>query len=104
MNRKKASGRRSGREKVDWKALEIVHPHASGIDIGGSEHWVAGSPDRDAEPVRCFGCFTAGLREMAGWLGQSGGRSVAMQPTGVYWMPGLAVLGEHRLDVWPGNA
>ena len=41
--------------KVDWKALEIVHPEAAGIDIGGSEHWVAVNPERDAEPVRCFG-------------------------------------------------
>ena len=54
--------------KVDWKALEIVHPDAAGIDVGGSEHWVAISPDRDPEPVRRFGCFTADLREMARWL------------------------------------
>src|SRR5260370_19792545 len=104
MNRKKASGRRSGREKVDWKALEIVHPHASGIDIGGSEHWVAVSPDRDAEPVRCFGCFTADLREMAGWLVEKGVRSVAMQSTGVYWMPVFEVLEEHGLEVCLVNA
>ena len=48
--------------KVDWKALDIVHPDAAGIDVGVSEHWVAISPDRGAEPVRCFGCFTADLQ------------------------------------------
>jgi hypothetical protein len=67
MRAKKLSGKqkRSVPKKVDWKALEIVHPDAAGIDVGGSEHWVAISPDRDPEPVRRFGCFTADLREMS---------------------------------------
>ena len=52
----------SVQKKVDWKALEIVHPDAAGSDVGGSEHWVAVSPERDPEPVRRFGCFTADLR------------------------------------------
>jgi len=61
MRTKKPTGKqkRSVQKKVDWKALEIVHPAAAGIDVGGSEHWVAISPERDAEPVRRFGCFTA---------------------------------------------
>jgi hypothetical protein len=53
MNRKKQAGKPakgSAQKKVDWKALEIVHPDAAGIDVGGSEHWVAISPDRDPEP------------------------------------------------------
>src|SRR6516225_9802940 len=73
--------------KVDWKALEIVHPDAAGIDVGGSEQWVTVNPERDAEPVRSFGCFTADLRAMARWLVEKSVRSVAMQSTGVYWMP-----------------
>jgi len=63
---------KTDRLKGDWKALEIVHPHAAGIDIGGSEHWVAINPERDEQPVRCFDCFTA-----------DGVRSVAIQSTGV---------------------
>ncbi len=60
--------RDSAPKKGNGKALEIVHPDAAGIDVGGDEHWVAISPDRDTEPVRRFGCFTADLREMAaGW-------------------------------------
>ena len=39
--------KKSVQKKVDWKALEIVHPDAAGIDVGGSEHWVAVSPERD---------------------------------------------------------
>jgi transposase len=96
--------KQSGRVKVDWKVLDIVHPDAAGIDVGGSEHWVAVSPDRDAEPVRRFECFTADLREMALWLTEKGVRSVALQSTGVYWMPVFEVLEQHGLKVWLVNA
>ena len=107
MNRKKQAGKPtkgSAQKKVDWKALEIVHPDAAGINIGGSEHWVAISPDRDPEPVRRFGCFTVDLREMARWLIDKGVRSVAMQSTGVYWMPIFEVLEQHGLEVFLVNA
>jgi hypothetical protein len=48
MRSQKPAGKqkRSVQKKVDWKALELVHPDAAGIDVGGSEHWVAMSPDR----------------------------------------------------------
>jgi len=107
MNRKKQAGKAakgSAQKKVDWKALEIVHPDAAGIDVGGSEHWVAISPDRDPEPVRRFGCFTADLHEMARWLIEKGVRSVAMQSTGVYWMPVFEVLEQHGLKPFLVNA
>jgi transposase len=84
MRKQKATGQQKepAQKKVDWKALDIVHPEAAGIDVGGIEHWVAVSPDRDPEPVRRFGCFTADLREMGQWLVAKGVRSVAMQSTG----------------------
>jgi transposase len=94
----------SARKQTNWKALEIVHPDAAGIDIGGSEHWVAISPDRDPEPVRCFGTFTAELHELARWLVEKGVRSVAMQSTGVYWMPVFEILEQHDLEVYLVNA
>lgn len=106
MSRKKPARKPkgSGRERVDWNALEIVHPDAAGVDVGGSEHWVAISPERDPEPVRRFGCFTADVREMAGWLVEKGVRSVALQSTGVYWMPVFEVLEQHGLEVFLVNA
>jgi transposase len=106
MGNKRQIGRRkrSVPKKVDWKVLDIVHPDAGGIDVGGSEHWVAISPDRDPEPVRRFGCFTANLRELAQWLIDKGVRSVAMQSTGVYWMPVFEVLEQNGLDVYLVNA
>jgi hypothetical protein len=83
-----------------WNALEMVHPDAAGIDVGGDRHGVAIRPDRDAEPVRSFGCFTSDLRDMARWLVQPGVRSVALPSTGVYWMPVLEVLEQHGLEVY----
>ena len=57
MRKNKPTGQQkeSAGKKTDWKALDIVHPDAAGIDVGGSEHWVAVSPDRDPEPVRPSG-------------------------------------------------
>jgi hypothetical protein len=90
--------------KVDWKALEVVHPDAAGIDMGGSEHWVAIRPDRDDQPVRCFECFTSDLEQMADWLAARGVRSVAMQSTGVYWMPVFEILQQRGMEVYLVNA
>ena len=103
-NKPTGAKKKSVPKKVDWKALEVVHPDAAGIDVGGSEHWVAVSPDRDPEPVRRFGCFTADLREMARWLVEKGVRSVAMQSTGVYWMPVFEILEQQGLEVYLVNA
>src|SRR6266436_8701302 len=104
MNRKGPAGKGSVKRKVDWKALDIVHPEAAGIDVGGSEHWVAINPERDAQPVRRFGCFTADLRRMALWLMEKGVENVALQSTGVYWMPVFEVLEQHGLEVYLVNA
>jgi len=106
MSNKKPAGpqKASARKRVNWQALDVVHPEAAGIDVGGSEHWVAINPERDPEPVRRFGCFTADLREMARWLVQAGVRSVAMQSTGVYWMPVLELLEQYGLEVYLVNA
>jgi transposase len=100
-------GRRSEKQaspKVDWKALEVVHSDAAGIDVGGQEHWVAVSPERDAQSVRCFECFTADLERMADWLTSRGVRSVAMQSTGLYWMPVFEVLQQRGMEVYLVNA
>jgi len=105
--RKKVQRKNSGRTdkpKVDWKALDIVHPNAAGIDIGGSEHWVAINPEVDEQPVRCFDCFTADLQQMADWLIERGVRSVAMQSTGVYWIPVFEILQQRGLEVYLVNA
>ena len=103
MNRKQ---RRETMRKVQSNdlSLEVVHPNAAGIDIGNQSHYVAVPPDRDNQPVRCFGCTTAELREAAAWLNQCGIQTVAMQSTGVYWIAVFDILEEAGFEVYLVNA
>src|SRR5438477_7693887 len=83
--------------------LSIVHPKAAGIDVGNDEHWVAIPPALDCEPVRSFGCFTQDLQDMADWLVERGVDTVAMQSTGVYWIPLYDILSERGIRVFLVN-
>src|SRR3989440_11549062 len=85
-------------------SLEVVHPHAAGIDIGNQAHYVAVPPTRDGEPVRRFGCTTTELKSMADWLKQCPIRTVAMQSTGVYWIAVYDILEQAGLEVYLVNA
>jgi len=67
--------------------LERIQPDSAGIDCGQNSHFAAVPPDRDCEPVREFRTFTAGLHELADWLAQCRVKTVAMESTGVYWIP-----------------
>src|SRR6201981_3046412 len=84
--------------------LDVVHPHAAGIDVGNSTHYVAVRPDRDQQPVRRFECFTADLHGMADWVQRCGVKAVAMQSTGVYWIPLYEILEERGFEVYLVNA
>ena len=78
-----------------WEGLKVVHPNAAGLDIALSEIWAAVPPERTAEPVRMFGTYTPDLAALADWLRACGVDTVAMEATGVYWIPVYALL-EHR--------
>jgi transposase len=84
--------------------LPVVHDRAAGIDVGSRFHVVAVSPDLCAEPVQTFQAFTADLERMANWLVAIGIKTVAMESTGVYWVPVFEVLEEHGLPVILANA
>ena len=84
--------------------LEVVHPRAAGIDVGNDTHYAAVRPDQDAEPVRRFECFTADLHRLADWLEACGVETVAMQSTGVYWIPLYEILEERGFEVYLVNA
>src|ERR1700740_26670 len=84
--------------------LEVVHPQAAGIDVGNSAHYVAVRPDRDPLPVRRFECFTADLHRLANWLQSCGVKTVALQSTGVYWIPLYDILEERGFEVYLVNA
>jgi transposase len=84
--------------------LTIVHPNAGGIDVGNESHFVAVPPDRDANPVQEFGCWTADLKRMAAWLRACRIDTVAMQATGVYSIPLYDILSGHGIRVVLVNA
>lgn len=84
--------------------ISVVHPHAAGIDIGAQFHVVAVGPGRDPEPVRSFRSFTKELHDLANWLKQAGVTTVAMESTGVYWIPVFEILEAHGFEVVLVNA
>lgn len=96
--------RRELRRRFHAEELEVVHGDAAGIDIGNESHFVSVPPDRDSHPVREFGSWTQGLRQMASWLKECGIRTVAMQSTGVYWIAVQEVLEREGLQVYLVNA
>lgn len=84
--------------------LPITHPNAAGIDIGSAAHFVSVPPDRDDEPVREFASFTADLNALADWLSACGVDTVAMESTGVYWIPLFELLESRGFTVLLVNA
>jgi transposase len=82
----------------------VLETHAAGIDVGAREMFVAVPPDRDAHPVRVFDTFTEDLQQLANWLVACGIRTVAMESTGVYWIPLYDMLEERGLKPCLVNA
>jgi transposase len=82
----------------------ILQPNAAGIDIGAREIFVAVPADRDENPVRVFPTFTADLEEMAKWLVSCRVTTVAMESTGVYWIPLYDILESHGITPCLVNA
>jgi transposase len=83
--------------------LGLVHPHAAGLDIGATEIWAAVPAERDQPSVRPFGTFTPDLLALAAWLTACGVTSVAMESTGIYWIPIFELLEARGLDVYLVN-
>ena len=92
------------RERKGNNVMPLINPNAAGIDVGASEHYVAVPPDRDEQPVRRFGAFTEDLQSLAHWLVQCGVTTVAMESTGVYWIPLYQILEDYGLVVKLVNA
>jgi len=81
-----------------------INEHAAGLDVGSTFHVVAVRGDQDARPVRTFRSFSADLHEMADWLKSIGIKTVAMESTGVYWIPVFEILESRGLEVLLVNA
>src|SRR5579863_8213441 len=86
------------------RRVVVLEPDAAGIDIGAEEIYVAVPPDRDVESTRKFATFTRDLNALAEWLERCRIRTVAMESTGVYWIPLFQILEEHGFTVYLVNA
>ena len=84
--------------------LGIVHPHAAGLDIGKDEIWAAVPAGTHTPAVRAFGTFTPDLQALADWLTAGGITTVALESTGVYWIPIFELLEARGLEVCLVNA
>ena len=84
--------------------LPIIHERAAGIDIGARFHVAAVAPDLCDVPVQTFQAFTADIERMADWLVSVGIKTVAMESTGVYWVPAYEVLEDRGIEVIVANA
>lgn len=84
--------------------LSVMHPDAAGIDIGSEVHYVCVPQDRDTQRIKKFGCFTDDIISMANWLKQCKIRTIAMESTGVYWIPVFQILERNGFEVILVNA
>lgn len=98
-----ARSKRNRRRKFKVQSLppqlQHINVNAAGIDIGAEQHLVAVPEGRDEEAVRTFGTFTADLVALADWLEQCGVTTVAMESTGVYWIPVFELLERRGFEV-----
>jgi transposase len=97
-------GRQSKRIAEKDPDLKMVNPAAVAIDIGSTMHMAAVNPDVCDTPVRAFGTFTQDLHDLADWFDACGVTSVAMETTGVYWIPAFEVLEARGFNVILVNA
>ena len=96
---------RSKKKKADQRStLPIIHRHAAGIDVGATFHVVAVPESVDSDPVRSFRSFTGDLYRLADWLTDAGVTTVAMESTGIYWVPVFEILESRGFEVYLVNA
>jgi len=100
MGHNRARDRQPGRKKAKHPSLlKRINRNAAGIDCGAKAHYVAVPPERDPEPVHSFKTFTADLHRLADWLQACKIKTVAMESTGVYWIPIFEILEERGFEV-----
>lgn len=85
-------------------AFAIMRAHAAGLDIGAEEIWAASPPGERPDSVHAFGSFTADLHALVAWLKERGVTTVAMESTGVYWIPVYDTLERAGFEVFLVNA
>jgi len=104
MNKKTSKTKKHKQKIILQDNWEPINPNAAGIDIGSREHYVCVPRDRAEKNVRPFGTFTCDLEALADWLKACGVNSVAMEATGVYWIPAFQILEQRGFKVLLVNA
>ena len=99
-----AKRKKQKKKAVNFDVLELIQPNAAGIDIGAEEIYVCVPPGRDKARVRVFPTFTVDLHRTADWLVACGVETVAMESTGVYWIPLFDILEGRGIEVCLVNA
>src|SRR5215208_1405082 len=102
-----SQAKKSRRRKKTGMCLEdrpVLTPRAAGVDIGAREIWVAVPPELCADPVRVYATFTEDLEQLAAWLLSLGITTVAMESTGVYWIPLYEILEARKIKPCLVNA
>src|SRR5207244_9994265 len=92
VQRRSMSRKTRSIKKTCTPVLHSLNPNAAGVDIGATEIYIAVPADRDAQPVRHFSTFTEDLHAAADWLKSCNIETVAMESTGVYWIPFFQIL------------
>jgi transposase len=100
----KAKPRPRAQPDAKRRPLLPVHPRAAGLDVGAMFHVVAVPPDCDPQPVRSFNSFTGDLHALADWLKSIDVTTIAMESTGVYWVPVFEILEARGFEVLLVNA
>ncbi len=96
--------KRSAAKTKPTPMLHCLQPNAAGVDVGATEIYVSVPTDRDPRSVRCFPTFTADLNAAADWLQSCQIDTVAMESTGVYWIPFFQLLEARGFKVFLVNA
>jgi len=84
--------------------LAVINPTAAGIDVSDTEMMVAYPINSEQLEIRVFGCFTSDLHSIAKCLKENGTTTIAMESTGVYWVPLFLLLQEYGFEVYLVNA
>lgn len=101
---RKASETRT-KDPAAGEGLPVLRGNVAGIDVGSKEHWVCAPPKPDGTAnVETFGTTTRQLEQLADWLKAEGVESVAMESTGVYWIPLYELLESRGFEVRLANA
>ncbi|MBU0512038.1 MAG: IS110 family transposase, partial [Chloroflexi bacterium] len=104
MSSKRKEKKKHSKKAVKLDSLKQINLNVAGLDIGSEEIWVCVPEGRDEEAVRVFPSFTPDLYALADWLEACGVETVAMESTGVYWIPIYEILEKKGFEVYLVNA